>query len=383
MFKKITIFIILLFICGCSIKKSNNVTTIIEENETNVIGINYPTTNTKLDTYIKNDINKIINEFKNTNNGELNIDYIFNDINNYLSIALFIYINDNNNINEYIITYAFDKNSNKLLDISDITDDIDIIEEVNNSNDLNFTFDNNNLTIYKDNDSTNIPISDLNLKIDLKNKNKLKKTSIEIPNRVIDINEKLVAITFDDGPSIYTNELIEYLNSEGCPATFFVLGNKVEIYSDILKKSINYGNEIGNHSYNHKWLIKLDENEIEEQITKTQNIIKEYTGYTPKLLRPTYGSVNNIIKDKINLDVVLWNVDTMDWKYKSVDKIVARATKNLKDGNIILMHDTHKRTVEAIKKIVPIIKKQGFTCVTVSEMKEANLIRERSNEWRS
>ena len=81
-----------------------------------------------------------------------------------------------------------------------------------------------------------------------------------------------------------------------------------------------------------------------------------------------------------DLDIVLWNVDTMDWKYKNADTIVKRATQNLKDGNIILMHDTHKRTIEAVKKIVPILKEKGFTCVTISEMKEIKLIREQMNE---
>ena len=117
-----------------------------------------------------------------------------------------------------------------------------------------------------------------------------------------------------------------------------------------------------------------------EQINKTQNIITEKIGYTPVLLRPSYGSTNKIMKEKSNLEIVLWNVDTMDWKYKNVSKIVSRAAKNLKDGNIILMHDTYKRTLNALKKIVPILKENNYTCVTISEMNEINLIRKAQNE---
>ena len=111
------------------------------------------------------------------------------------------------------------------------------------------------------------------------------------------------------------------------------------------------------------------------QIEKTQNLIYEYTGYIPTLLRPTYGSINSTLKNSTNLKIVLWNVDTLDWKYKSVDKIVSRATKNLKPGNIILMHDIYKRTYEAVKKIVPILKENGYKCVTISELNKINDMR--------
>lgn len=388
MYKKIVTLIILLIVCGCSKKDiKNNINTTIEENSNIVIGINYPITNTKLDKYINKEIEKIYNNFKEkygnfnylNNKSELNIDYTFTDINNYMSVALFIYIDSSKETTDYVITYFYDKKNQKLLSLKDITDDIDMLEDITDSTNLNkFTIDNDKLTLYGTN-IIDIPISDLNLKININKVEKTKNVNIEIPNKVIDPTDKMVALTFDDGPSIYTEELIEYLNKEGCNATFFVLGNKVEMYADVLKKSIKYGNEIGNHSYNHKWLIKLNEESIRDQINKTQDIIKSTTGYTPKLLRPTYGSINNKIRNNTDLDIVLWNVDTLDWKYKSVKKIVSRATRNLKDGNIILMHDIHKRTIEAVKKIVPIIKEKGYTCVTISELNEVNLIREELN----
>ena len=94
----------------------------------------------------------------------------------------------------------------------------------------------------------------------------------------------------------------------------------------------------------------------------------------PTLLRPTYGSVNKLIKN-LNMDIVLWTVDTMDWKYKSVNKIVSKATSNLKDGDVILMHDIYKRSANALDKIITEIKKQGFEIVTVLELKEIQKLR--------
>lgn len=201
------------------------------------------------------------------------------------------------------------------------------------------------------------------------------KVNTIVSEESIDYNDKVIALTFDDGPSIYTEKIIEYLYNNDCVGTFFVLGNKVSNYKNTLIKSISYGNEIGNHSYDHKWLIKLKKDKMFEQIEKTQEIIKKETGYTPKILRPTYGSVNNTLKKITDLDIILWNVDTLDWKYKSINKIVIRATKNLKDGNIILMHDVHKRTFLALKKIVPIIKEKGYKCVTISELNEIKKLR--------
>ncbi|HJF40970.1 MAG TPA: polysaccharide deacetylase, partial [[Clostridium] spiroforme] len=99
------------------------------------------------------------------------------------------------------------------------------------------------------------------------------------------------------------------------------------------------------------------------------------TGITPKVLRPTYGSVNDTIRKNTNLDIVLWNVDTLDWKIKDPKQIANRVIGKVEDGDIVLMHDTHKRTVEALKIILPELKKEGFQFVTVSELKEAQLLR--------
>lgn len=424
MHKKLILLIILILFtcCGCKKEKLNeNINTIIEENKNIIVGMNYPTTGyKKIDQLINNDVEKIYNDFKDeyesfsslTNKSELNIDYTYNLIDdNYIIITLNIYINSSklqSKIN-YIKTYNYDIKSNKIMYLKDFINennlkkvvkisnnyliknykefiDINILNNkitTNFNNYKNFSFDEEYLYIYfnpkelskKYDDIIEImvPLNKLNLSFNKKNEID-KKASIPTGN-IIDINKKVVALTFDDGPSKYTDELLDILKENDAVATFFVIGNKVDIYSETLIKAINNGNEIGNHSYNHKWLTKVNNDELIDQITKTQDIIYKKTKYRPINFRPTYGSINNNMREKINLNIVLWSVDTMDWKYKSVDKIVYRATKNTKDLDIILMHDIKKRTIEAVKKIIPILKEQGFEFVTIEELQQIKKLR--------
>lgn len=376
--KKLLIIFIIIFITGCD-TKTNHVETIIEQNLNSNICINYPITNiSKLDKLIEESVLNIHDDFKNNilstlnNKSELNIDYSYYEVNNYTMITLTSYINNTIETNNFIQTFLYDNNKNKLLNIDDVID---------NLNTKYFSFDENYFYLYNNQKNTietkKYNINELDLKIDISNNNTIKTENItKTKTKVLDPNNKYIALTFDDGPSIYTEKIIELLKEYDVNATFFILGNKVEMYKDVLKKSIEYGNEIGNHSYNHKWLIKLDDESIKNQIDKTQEIIKNALGYTPTLFRPTYGSLNENVKKDTNLKIILWNVDTLDWKYKNVNSIVKRATKNLKDGNIILMHETYKRSYEALKKIIPIVKEKGFTFVTISELEEIRKLRE-------
>ena len=380
--KKIFIIFVLLLITGCS-NKLEYIDTIVIENDDLLVNINYPVTGTELDLNIKKDIKNIYNKYKYLN-GELNIDYLYYKVDNFISVALFIYINGDNIYKNYVKTYFY---NNKISSIESFVDinklNKILINEIKNTslsidiaNNYEFSFDDTNLYIYfnynNNYETINIPLANLNIFFE---KEKKVINEIILPNNDINYSDKVIALTFDDGPSKYTDDLIEYLHQNDCKATFFILGNKVSNYQDTLNKSISYGNEIGNHSYNHKWLIKLKKEEMISQIEKTQNLIYEYTGYIPTLIRPTYGSINSTLKNSTHLKIVLWNVDTLDWKYKSVDKIVARATKNLKSGNIILMHDIYKRTYDAVKKIVPILKENGYKCVTISELNKINNMR--------
>lgn len=417
--KFLLIFCCLFLLIGCNkTNKKNKTTTIIEHNSNILIGINYPITNyKKLNHIIKKDIEKDYYDFKSeyensgllTGKAELNIDYSFQKMKRYNIVAIYTYKNSPKLKKEYhsTKTYVYDTKKNKLLTLKEIIPKEDLtyitnyIKEnlseenicTNNCEDIHlnsnyqtykkFTFDQNYLYIYIDSISSfynpiKIPLESLNPKIDIdQNIISTMNNKVKIPTKVLDPSKKFIALTFDDGPSIYTKDIIQILKKNNCNATFFVLGNKVELYQETIRESLKNGNEIGNHSYSHKWLIKLDEQTLKDQIYKTQNIIKKITGYTPILLRPTYGSVNSKIKELTEFKIILWNVDTLDWKYKSVDRIVNRATKNAKDGNIILMHDIHSRTVKALEKIIPILKEEGFELITISELEQIQLLRDK------
>lgn len=377
--KKYLILIIsIFFITGCRTNSKTTIYSDIKQNGDGVISITYPKTNIKkLDNYIKKDINKTTNKFYKINyeEKELNIDYTYNNIdNNYINISIKTYMSYDNYQIEDIYTYVFDKEKNKLLDITDIINTSNDLQDITNK----FIFDEDFITFFY---TQNNKIEQKKIKLDNININIEKvitdtETNYESVNKIIDIDKPVVALTFDDGPSEYTKEIIDLLNFYDCNATFFVLGNKVNFYKETIKYAINSGNEIGNHSYNHKWLSRLESDEIKEQINKTQDILKQELNYTPILLRPTYGSVNKKIRNSTDLEIVLWSVDTLDWKIKSSKKIADKALSKIKDGSIILMHDTHKRTYEALKIMIPKLLNQGYQFVTVSEL---NKIKELKN----
>ena len=403
--KLITIFLCL-FLVGCSHDSFTN--TVIEEHQNIVLAINNPVTginhlDKKIDNYITDEYNNFINNFDKievlNEKAELNIDYTYDIINNrFYSICLFKTITAfwlPNSISE-VKTFVYDSKDKKMVNIYDLVSDKEqfnsiIKKYLSSYQDLtdikSFALTDDKIIFYFNEDtkvtSFDINYEDLPLTFKLKNKNLEK----DIPtykqtDKVIDPTKPVVALTFDDGPSKYTNEIVEVLDKYNACATFFILGNKVPIYEKTLINLIKKGNEIGNHSYNHKWLTKLNNENLQEQITKTQNIIKDRLNYEPKYLRPTYGSINKRIRNNTNLEIVLWNVDTLDWKIKNSSKIVKRTISKVKNGDIILMHDTHERTLEAVKKIIPELQKQGYQFVTISELKEYQLIKEQLNETR-
>lgn len=388
-YRILVISFIICFFCGCTNKKDFYIETFIKNDNHLKVSIIYPKTGYyKLDKKISDYVNnytKSDNKIFLDTLDEVNIDYTYFKNNNIISIVLF----KNENDNQEITTYNYDFKKNSFVNISDFIKNYNIIYEylkkdynidktdTSNLKVNNFSIDHNFLYIYYSKDTFNTD-DNLIIKIPLDNKTNDVKVSKKINTpikRNIDTSSKVVALTFDDGPSRYTNDIIDILEKNDAVATFFILGNKVKLYEDTLKKSISNGNEIGNHTFNHKWLTKLTDDEIKEQISNTQSIIEEVTGYTPLLFRPSYGSLNKRVRKDINLDIVLWNVDTMDWKYKSTNKIVARATNNVKDMDIILLHDTYKSTKDSLEKIITTLKDKGFTFVTVSELKEIKKLR--------
>ena len=157
-----------------------------------------------------------------------------------------------------------------------------------------------------------------------------------ITNKKINNSDKLIALTFDDGPNYNTGKVLDVLAKYNVKATFFVLGSKAKDNKKILKRAYDSGMEIGNHTFNHLLLTKYKENVIKDEIDKTSSVIFEVTGRYPKLLRPSYGVYNNIVKKIGNMPIIIWDIDTLDWKYHNSKRIASRVINKVKDGDIIL-----------------------------------------------
>lgn len=189
-----------------------------------------------------------------------------------------------------------------------------------------------------------------------------------ITNTIIDKDKKMIALTFDDGPNYNTNKVLDTLNKYNVPATFFVLGSKIRGNEYILEKMKKSGMEIGSHTYSHLLLTKYKEDKIKKEIDDTSNLIFNAIGERPKLLRPSYGSFNKKIKKVSNMPIIIWNVDTLDWKYHNSKKITSRVINKVKDGDIVLMHDIYSATANALDSIIPLLTDMGYTFVTVSDL---------------
>lgn len=209
--------------------------------------------------------------------------------------------------------------------------------------------------------------------IDISNNSvsRINKTNYEydvVINRKIDKSKKMIALTFDDGPNYNTSKVIDVLNKYDIKATFFVLGSRAINNKDILKKMADSGMEIGNHTYNHLLLTKYDENKIRSEIEDTSEVIYSATKKRTKLLRPSYGSVNNKIKKVANMPIIIWDIDTLDWKYHNSKRITSRVVNKVRDGDIILMHDIYSASLNALSNIIPILQDNGYEFVTIDEL---------------
>lgn len=188
--------------------------------------------------------------------------------------------------------------------------------------------------------------------------------------RKIDKNKKMVALTYDDGPSIYTPRILKTLKENNSVATFFVVGNRVPMYSDTVKKAYDMGCEIGNHTYEHKSLPTLSETEVKRQISKTNKEVKKAIGEKPVIMRPTGGATNTNIKKWVGMPSIIWSVDTLDWKTRNADSTKRAVLDHVKDGDIVLMHDLYSATATASETIIPELVRRGYQLVTVSELAE-------------
>lgn len=192
----------------------------------------------------------------------------------------------------------------------------------------------------------------------------------KVVSRYVDPSKPMVAITYDDGPGLKAErKILKCLEKYGAVATFFYIGNRIDLDEESVKKAYEIGCEIGNHSWDHSDLTGLSKKQIRSQVKRTDKAIKKVIGVSPALIRPPYGSYNDSVLEAVDKPAILWTVDTQDWSSRDAKKVfnVIKKTKKL-DGKIILMHSIYGSTAKATEKIIPYLQKKGYQLVTVSEL---------------
>lgn len=394
-----------------------------DENKNYIVEINYPKVKSKqllayTDDYIKNKKKEFKEEISmeeplNSSKYEFKADYKITDNNNILGLHL--------NINEYTggahyvrydKSYYYNKESDEIVSLKDFLEKDTSLDKLANlsyyyvmkysdDNNLNFdkegvkeglSFNLNNFEHFNFIDDglefifppyqvayyaageikIVIPYDELNGIIKNKYLKYSKKNNIKQDNdRNLKefSNKKLIAFTFDDGPSyIGTNKLLDNLDKYNARVTFFVLGSRVENYKDTLTKAYKMGNTIGNHTYSHSNLLKLDNYSVMDEIKKTNETIKNITGSETIYLRPPYGNINSDIKNISNMYTILWDLDTEDWKNKDKDRIADYIVSNAHDGSIVLLHDLYETSVDGALLAMERLEKEGYAFVTIDEM---------------
>lgn len=181
--------------------------------------------------------------------------------------------------------------------------------------------------------------------------------------------EKLIALTFDDGPGPYTGQLLDVLEENHAKATFFVLGCNMERYPNSLKRAYDEGHQLANHTFSHEVLTQRTDAQAQEQIQKTAALLDEICGSgAGYVLRPPCGEFSRHLLEKLEYPAILWSVDTMDWRDKDAKLVAKRIVDGAYDGAIILCHDLYETTVEAVALAAKELRKQGYELVTVNEL---------------
>ena len=181
----------------------------------------------------------------------------------------------------------------------------------------------------------------------------------------------MIALTFDDGPSEYTKEMLELLEENDCRATFFMIGQYVEMMPEMPQIVADSGCEVGTHTLAHRPLNELSEYKIYSDLDKCINQIEELTGEHIRWLRPPWGKVSAgtyVACRRLDLLIVKWSLDSKDWESRDAEKIMQQILENVKDGDVILCHDTYPETLEAMRIVLPELKARGYELVTVSEL---------------
>ena len=185
------------------------------------------------------------------------------------------------------------------------------------------------------------------------------------------VANKTIALTFDDGPGPYTEKLLDILDKYDAKATFFLIGSKVSARADTLRRMQSRGHQLGNHSWSHPELNKVSAEQLASEIDQTNNAIKQAVGTKPNIIRPPYGAFNRAVLEQFRqrgMSAVVWSVDTRDWADRNSEIVCSRAVAGARNGAVILMHDIHQTSVNAVPCILNSLKQQGYSFVTVQNL---------------
>ena len=188
----------------------------------------------------------------------------------------------------------------------------------------------------------------------------------------VQTTEKVVALTYDDGPEPYTLQLMEMIEKAGGRATFYVVGKTLEKEPEIVRKASDAGHDIANHTYSHPHLPELSAGEIEQEILRTQDLIEKHTGKRPTSFRAPYLEYNDevhAVLKRAGLPAINASKSVRDWHPDTtVELIIERSTKDVQPGDIILMHSWSEKTLTAMPEVIRILKEQGYRFVTITEL---------------
>ena len=180
--------------------------------------------------------------------------------------------------------------------------------------------------------------------------------------------EKVLYLTFDDGPSSFTNRLLDCLESNNAKATFFMVGKEIDSFPDEVKRMEALGCELGNHTYSHADLTTLSPEDMSAEIAGVDESLVNLVGHGATVLRPPYGSINDSVRSTVGTPMILWSIDTLDWETQDAQKTVDTVMSQVQDGSIILMHDIFSTSVDAAEIFIPKLIEEGYQLVTIHEL---------------
>lgn len=195
------------------------------------------------------------------------------------------------------------------------------------------------------------------------------KTNLSNENEKENMEKKKIAITFDDGPhSVYTPLLLDGLNERNVKATFFLIGENCEDYPDIVKRIMEEGHLIGNHTYSHIQLTASNQESFIAEIQKTNEIIEDITKQQASFVRPPYGVWKKELEESLQMFPILWTIDPLDWCTKDAENVAYRVINKAEENAVILLHDCYQTSVEAAFIIIDALQAEGYEFVTVDEI---------------